>query len=177
MRLVMARPSPIPPEARLRELNVVELTLALAWPEPGRHYAKSYATTPAERAFAAEALPGAPRFDVVSLLHVLDRTARPRTLLARAREHVAEGGRLLVACPLPFRPHVDVGGGGTSDPDEWVEADGTFEQSLTRLIDDLFVPTGLEVERVARTTYLSQGDARAPFYALDDALLVCRVVG
>ena len=27
---------------------------------------------------------------------------------------------------------------------------------------------------LARTTYLSQGDARQPFYALDDALLVCR---
>jgi SAM-dependent methyltransferase len=121
-----------------------------------------------------EPLPSEARFDVVSLLHVLDRAARPRTLLARAKERVAEGGRLLVACPLPFRPHVDLGG-ATSDPDEWVEADGTFEQALVRLVDTLFTPLGLEVERLARTTYLSQGDARAPFYALDDAILVCRV--
>lgn len=113
------------------------------------------------------------RFSVVSLLHVLDRAHRPRSLLAAARDRMADDGRMLIACPLPVRAHVDRGG-ATSDPDEWIEADGTFEVALAALVDGLLAPTGLVVERLARTTYLSQGDARQPLYALDDALIVCR---
>ena len=113
------------------------------------------------------------RFSVVSLLHVLDRAPRPRSLLAAARDRMADDGRMLIACPLPIRAHVDRGG-ATSDPDEWIEADGSFEVALAALVDGLLVPAGLVVERIARTTYLSQGDARQPLYALDDALLVCR---
>lgn len=124
---------------------------------------------------AEQPLPRGERFSVVTLLHVLDRAPRPRSLLAAARERVAEGGRLLVACPLPIRAHVDRGGGATSDPDEWIDAEGTFEEALVSLVDKLLVPAGLEVERIARTTYLSQGDTKQRFYALDDALLVCRV--
>lgn len=123
---------------------------------------------------AETALPKDERFSVVSLLHVLDRAPRPRALLAAARDRLAPGGRLLVACPLPLRAHVDRGG-TTVDPDEWIEADGSFEDALVSLVEKLLVPTGLEVERLARTTYLSQGDPRQRFYALDDALLVCRL--
>ncbi len=122
---------------------------------------------------ASEPLPGAERFSLVSLLHVLDRAARPRSLLAAARDRLDAGGRLLIACPLPIRAHVDRGG-ATSDPDEWIEADGTFDEALVSLIENLLVPAGLAVERIARTTYLSQGDARQPLYVLDDALLLCR---
>lgn len=122
---------------------------------------------------ASMPLPGGERFSVVSLLHVLDRAPRPRTLLAAARDRLSDDGRLLIACPLPIRAHVDRGG-VTSDPDEWIEASGTFEEALVALIDGLLVPSGLAVERIARTTYLSQGDARERFYALDDALLICR---
>ena len=122
---------------------------------------------------AASALPGSRRFSVVALLHVLDRAAYPRSLLAAARDLLAPEGRLLIACPLPLRPHVDHGG-GTADPEEWIEADGTFEQALSQLVLSVITPTGLEVERIARTTYLSQGDPGAPHHALDDVLLVCR---
>jgi SAM-dependent methyltransferase len=125
---------------------------------------------------ATQKLPRDPRFSVVALLHVLDRAPRPRSLLEAARDRLADGGRLLIACPLPIRAHVDRGG-ATSDPDEWIEADGEFEPALVRLVETLLVPAGLVVERLARTTYLSQGDARQPFYALDDALVVCRRQG
>ena len=113
------------------------------------------------------------RFSVVSMLHVLDRAPRPRSLLDACARLLASDGRLLIACPLPLRPHVDRGG-TTSDPDEWIAADGTFEDALTALVRTVIEPAGLALERVARTTYLSQGDARSRFYALDDALLVCR---
>lgn len=132
-----------------------------------RHYethAIDLATTP---------LPGERRFSVVALLHVLDRAPYPRSLLAKAKELVAPEGRLLIACPLPLRPHVDRGG-ATADPEEWIEAEGPFEEALASLVRELVTPLGLTVERVARTTYLSQGDPRAARYELDDALLVCR---
>jgi SAM-dependent methyltransferase len=112
------------------------------------------------------------RFDVVALLNVLDRTARPRTLLDRALAHLAEKGTLLVATPLPARPHVDVGG-ATADPDEELGGDGdTFEEALSQLHDTLLVPRGLMVRRWTRLPYRSQGDAEAERYEHDDAVLV-----
>lgn len=114
------------------------------------------------------------RFDVVALLNVLDRTARPRTLLDRALAHLSPGGALLVATPLPARPHVDVGG-ATADPDEELGADGeTFEEALVALERALLGPRGLEVVRWTRLPYRSQGDADAPGYEHDDAILVLR---
>jgi SAM-dependent methyltransferase len=111
-------------------------------------------------------------FDVVSLLNVLDRTARPRTLLDRALAHLTPRGSLLVATPLPARPHVDVGG-ATADPEEDMGADGeTFEEALVSLRRTSFLPRGLEVVRWTRLPYRSQGDADAPRYEHDDAVLV-----
>ena len=48
-------------------------------------------------------------FDVVSLLNVLDRCDRPRTLLQRIRELMKPQGRLLLAVVLPFCPFVESG--------------------------------------------------------------------
>lgn len=114
-------------------------------------------------------------FDVVALLNVLDRTARPRTLLERACAHLTPNGQLLLATPLPARPHVDVGG-ATADPDEDLGAEGdTFEAALASIVEGLLAP--LEVVRWTRLPYRSQGDADAPSYEHDDALLVLRVRG
>jgi SAM-dependent methyltransferase len=113
------------------------------------------------------------RFDVVSLLNVLDRTLRPLTLLERCLDRVAEGGALLLATPLPARPHVQRPG-GTADPDEWLDADGeTFEAALETLVGRVLAPRGLEVARWARVPYVSSGDAHRDRYELDDAALVC----
>ena len=113
-----------------------------------------------------------PGFDVVSLLHVLDRCARPRTLLAAAKALCAREGRLVVAVPLPLSPHVHVAG-GTVDPEERLpETEGSFERCLVALVVEVLHPAKLRVCAVARTEYLSQGDGGAAHYALDDALLV-----
>jgi SAM-dependent methyltransferase len=112
------------------------------------------------------------RFEVVALLNVLDRTARPRTLLDRALAHLEERGVLLVATPLPARPHVDVGG-ATADPDEELGGDGdTFEEALANLHRTLLAPRGLRVRRWTRLPYRSQGDREAERYEHDDAVLV-----
>ncbi len=122
---------------------------------------------------ASEPWPDAERFDVVALLNVIDRTDRPLTLLERASERVASGGHLLIATPLPARPHVQRAG-GTADPDEWLHADGeSFEAALETLVTRVLGPRGLVVVRWTRAPYVSSGDADAERYEHDDALLVC----
>lgn len=124
---------------------------------------------------AAEALPGGARtFRGVALLHVLDRCARPRSLLAAARALMAPDGVAIIACPLPARPHVDVGG-YTVDPDEPLGVDGErFEDALASLVSRVLAPADLHVERWTRAPYLARGGKEMPLHVLDDVILVCR---
>lgn len=120
---------------------------------------------------AREPLSGGGPFDVVSLLDVLDRCDRPRSLLRAAAGLTVPAGRLLVSVPLPVRPHVDVGG-HTVDPDEPITGHGeSWEEALVDLIAGTIEPAGLEVRRIARAPYLSLG--ASGLTALDAALLVC----
>ncbi len=122
---------------------------------------------------AREEWPSHDRFDVVSVLNVIDRADRPLALLDRAISLVAPGGHLVIATPLPLRPHVHRAG-GTADPDEWLGVEGeTFESSLRSLVSRVLAPRGLAVTRWTRTPYVSSGDAHARRYDLDDAILVC----
>ncbi len=110
-------------------------------------------------------------FDVVSAFNVLDRTARPLTLLNSLKEHSA--GLLLLSMPLPARPHVHVKG-GTRAPDERLPSFANdWETAARELSERLFEPAGLKVERLARAPYLSRGDSQARMYVLDDAIWVC----
>ena len=116
---------------------------------------------------------GQGRFDVVSALNVLDRTARPRTLLRQLIGELSPDGRLLLSIPLPLRPPVDLGR-ETVDPDEPLPAcEGPFEAALGPLVADLLEPAGLRVECLSRAPYLSAGSRDAPLVVLDAALVVC----
>lgn len=116
---------------------------------------------------ACDPLPDTQPFHVVSLLNVLDRCDRPRSLLRAARERLVPGGALLLSVPLPARPHVDVGS-HTVDPDEPLGGEGeTWEEALADLVATLqLTPT-----RVARAPYLSRGVRLA---TLDAAIIVER---
>jgi SAM-dependent methyltransferase len=135
-----------------------------------RCYARDIAETPLD-----EEAP----FDVVSLLDVLDRCAAPRTLLAAATRALAPSGRLMVAVPLPLRPHVHVAG-GTVDPEELLlpsSLDGeklSWERAASALAEHVLAPLGLVATTISRVPYLSRGDARASVYALDDVVIVAR---
>lgn len=118
--------------------------------------------------------PGLGRFEVVALLNVLDRAPRPATLLDRAVAHLAPAGRLLLASPLPMRPHVQ-GPGTTREPDEWIAGRAeSFEEALDELVERELAPRGLVLSRWARTLYRSQGDAGASVYELPAAILVAQ---
>lgn len=122
---------------------------------------------------ALEALP-ALAFDVVSCFNVLDRTARPHSLLRAAVARLAPGGRLLVAVPLPLSPHVHVAG-GTVSPDERLPVSAQqWEGAARDLTEQVLQPAGLCVERLSRVPYLSRGDSDCPLYVLDAGVWVCR---
>lgn len=115
------------------------------------------------------------RFDVISCLNVIDRCARPRSLLTHLHAMLQPQGRLLLSVPLPLRPHVHVGA-RTADPEESLpRSDDQWELDATSLADELLQPLGFDVERLARAPYLSRGDASSPLYVLDAALFVLRV--
>ncbi len=123
---------------------------------------------------AHDAPPGLGRFRVVSLLNVLDRAARPATLLDRAVALLEPDGHLLVSSPLPMRPHVQ-GAGSTREPDEWIAGRGeTFDDALRDFVALELAPRDLELERWARTLYRSQGDVAHPLYELPCAILLAR---
>ena len=113
-------------------------------------------------------------FDVVSCFNVLDRTARPLSLLRALKARLAPAGRLLLSLPLPARPHVHVRG-GTIAPSERLPASAQrWEHAARELSDKLLGPEGLLIERLSRVPYLSRGDAYNVCYALDAAVWVCR---
>jgi SAM-dependent methyltransferase len=118
-------------------------------------------------------LPGA-RFDLISCLNVLDRTARPRQLLRRMHERLEPGGRLLIALALPYHPFF-FRGSSTPEPLERLACDQpSWEGAVSSLVERELEPLGFTVVTVSRTPYLSFGDAKSSLYELDDALLVCK---
>jgi len=116
--------------------------------------------------------------DTIACLNVIDRCARPRSLLTHLHSMLPADGRLLLSVPLPLRPHVHVGP-RTADPEESLPVplgapDQSWEASATTLVEGLLLPLGFEVERLSRLPYLSRGDALAPLYVLDAAILLLR---
>ena len=132
-----------------------------------------------EKDLAAEALPDAEApFDLVGLLNVIDRTSRPLTLLEKLRPLTR--GVLLLAVPLPLRPHVHVGP-VTLAPEEKLPSplggSESFEAGANALAELAFKPTGWQVAAFARAPYLCRGGASEPVIALDDAIFVLRPTG
>ena len=112
------------------------------------------------------------RFEIVSCLNVLDRTARPLSLLEGLVEHLAPDGRLIVAIPLPAQPHVHVAGGTVAPSERLPSVARSWEIAARELTERLFIERGFAVERLARAPYLSRGDAHASLYVLDSAVWV-----
>lgn len=115
------------------------------------------------------------RFDVVSCFNVLDRTARPLSLLRSLRDHLAPHGRLLLSLPVPVNAHVHVAGGTVSASERLPASARSWEGAVCELSERLLEANGLSIERIARVPYLSRGDPGQDLYVLDAALWVARV--
>ena len=118
-------------------------------------------------------VPG-PRFDLITCLNVLDRTARPRHLLRRMYDLLRPGGRLLIALALPYNPFF-YRGSTTPDPLERLAcAEPSWEAAVNGLVERELDPLGFGVLAISRAPYLSFGDSDSGLYELDDVLLVCQ---
>jgi SAM-dependent methyltransferase len=133
--------------------------------------AEGFACVEADLALNAVPDPG---YDVVTCLNVIDRCAKPRSLLSNLARALAPGGRLVLATPLPFDPFV-YDGPASMAPSEMLDiSNDGWEQSVASLAEKVLYPLGLVVESVSRVPYICRGDADRPVYVLDDAVLVCR---
>ncbi len=120
-------------------------------------------------------VPGGAPFDVVSLLNVIDRTARPLTLLAQLERVLGPDSLVVLTVPVPLRPHVHVGP-RTVDPEERLPVDRKgFEAQVAALADIAFLGSGFEVVAISRVPYLCRGYREAPVLVLDDSVFALRM--
>jgi SAM-dependent methyltransferase len=119
-------------------------------------------------------LTGARAYDVISLLNVIDRTSRPRTLLRSIVAHLAPGGSLLLSTPLPFDPFFYEGAISRAPEERLSVHAADWEEALVELWQNELKPLGLAVNAVTRVPYLSEGDAQHTAYVLDNVVLSCR---
>lgn len=131
---------------------------------------------PAVRADLTEdPVPGAP-YDAVSLLNVLDRCARPLTLLANVTAALAPEGRLIASMPLPYTPLWFAGPRAAVPKERLPLGKGSWEQQAGLLVERVLEPAGLALEVLSRAPYLSEGDRHEAFYELDAVVVVARRV-
>ena len=113
-------------------------------------------------------------YDLITCFNVLDRAARPLTLLRHLVDSLEVGGRLLIATPLPYAPFY-YDGPRTPSPLEPLPSPGaTWEAAANTLTARVLEPAGLEVVALSRCPYLSAGDAGTALYPIDDGLLLCQ---
>ena len=111
-------------------------------------------------------------FDVVALQNVIDRTTHPLRLLDGAAALLAEGGRVIVAGPVPIEPAV-FEGPAIREPSELLPSGSAdFETAVAALWAQVFEPRGYRVAALTRAPYLCNGSVRSRIEVLDDAIFV-----
>ena len=113
-------------------------------------------------------------FDCVALLNVLDRCDTPFTLLGQLRKLLKdEGGVLVLAVVVPFRPFVEDGNAHRAPREALgLDPNGAWEAGVNQIWEKVLRPSGFKVERLARVPYISEGDQKHGAYILDDAVFV-----
>jgi hypothetical protein len=145
-----------------------------SWAMRRRLRAQGYTVYPPELSH----VPGFGDFATVTCLNVLDRTARPLTLLSHLHAAAKARGFVVVAAPLPLRPFY-YRGPLTAEPKEPIQARGPrWENAAIQLLQLIQrAQPGWQLCAWTRVPYLSWGDADCSLYALDDVVLVFRKTG
>jgi len=113
-------------------------------------------------------------FDCVALLNVLDRCDTPFTLLGQLRKLLKDdGGQLLLAVVVPFRPFVEEGNAHRPPLERLgLDPNSAWESGVNAIYEKVLRPSGFRVDRLARVPYISEGDQNHGAYVLDDAVFM-----
>ncbi|KAL5466722.1 hypothetical protein EMCRGX_G030870 [Ephydatia muelleri] len=118
--------------------------------------------------------PSAPTYNLISILNVLDRCDKPRTLLSQAYGQLEIGGLLVIALVLPFAPFVEQGTRKTKPSERLEISSGSWEEGVTALWKNVVAPLGFQPVALTRLPYLSEGDLTKEYYMLDNAVLILK---
>lgn len=147
-------------------------TTELSKPMARRLRRQGYRCHQCDLAFAA--IDDAGGFDVVALQNVIDRTSHPLRLLDGAAAMLAEGGRAVVAVPVPIEPVVFKAAAMREPAESLPSGTADFETAVTALWEQVFEPRGYRVTALARAPYLCNGAAHTRVEVLDDAIFVLK---
>lgn len=108
-------------------------------------------------------------YDCITCLNVVDRTPKPRQLVASLARALESNGLLVLATPLPLRAFY-YEGPQTLEPRDgfrcpgpsWERAASQFAEAIAELAPNLVLV------RWTKAPYLSWGDAESSLYVLDD---------
>ncbi|XP_050672122.1 protein-L-histidine N-pros-methyltransferase isoform X2 [Leptidea sinapis] len=115
------------------------------------------------------------QFECVFMLNLLDRCSKPRVMLRQASSALREGGLLVLALVLPYKPYVEV----TQDhkPEERLLIQGTgFEEQASSFVKFMQEEMGYELAAWSKVPYLCEGDFAQAYYWLDDSVYVFRPI-
>merc|ERR1711981_499422 len=112
------------------------------------------------------------QYDVISMLNLLDRCEKPFTILAQVKQSLAKDGKLLLASVLPFRQSIEWR--NDRKPDEVLHVNRTWpiEEQVSYLVEKVIEPCGFDLQSVSRVPYLCEGDVKAPYYVLNNLVMV-----
>ena len=115
------------------------------------------------------------KFDCIALLNLVDRCAKPISLLNDAKKKLNPGGVIIIALVIPFNPWVETSNGYVK-PDEKmrIKAD-SFEETASNFAETVLTPNGFQVKAFSKIPYFSQGDYYRELYALTDSIWVVKV--
>lgn len=152
--------------------RLVDSVVATETSSPMVDRLRKHGWTAYETDLVEQELPDDGTFELIALLNVIDRTARPISLLEALLPRLAPEGRLILAVPFPIRPVV-YAGPLTVDPEELLPiVDEGWEAQAATLEQMLFAPIGYRVDVLSRVPYLCRGSKRKPVIVLDDAIFV-----
>lgn len=110
-------------------------------------------------------------FDVLSILNVLDRCERPKTLLRNAISFLKDDGALILSDSLPLNQQIRSRAGSL---EERINAgSGTWEKCLSSFYNEVIEPAGLVPIHVSRLPYTYKSSRAQPYVVLDDFVMVC----
>ncbi|EPY42435.1 DREV methyltransferase [Angomonas deanei] len=164
----------------VRNIFATEYSRTMRWRLGRRGYTVLGHENPFEKVNPTTQQPERSSYDLIALLNVLDRIDTPLDILQNIHASLTPSGYLLLAVVLPWCPFVEEGKRQVR-PSQSLPMDGgkccegaKFEDSFSRLVENVLEPAGFELVRWTKLPYLCQGNLKLEYAVLHDAVMVLR---